>query len=143
MTITSRSTLQLPRQLVNKILAHAQQHENQRICGVVSVDSQTNYCFYPLTPSLAELSNSPCFDENNTGFNAIQAKLARKQQNLFACVFSITCKSDELSANNGLFPQDQCYYIVTSLNTKGVIDMQGYYRENNTLQKVGLTLQQE
>ncbi|HHO59770.1 MAG TPA: hypothetical protein ENJ64_05960 [Thiotrichales bacterium] len=136
------STLVLPRPLVNKILAHAQQHEHQRACGVISRDRHDRLHFHPLTSTPTIAADAPCFAQNSSGFNAMQATLNRKQQNLLACVFSLTDRQLALSADNGLFPQDQCYYIITSMNTKGVIEMQGHYRDGAQLKKIDLTLEQ-
>ena len=137
----SATTLLLPRPLVNKILAHAQHHETQRACGVISRDLNDSLFFYPLatTPALAD--DTPCFAQNSSGFNAMQETLSQKQQNLLACVFSMTDSQQALSADNGLFPQDRCYYIITSLNTRGVIEMQGYYRDDAQLKKIDLALE--
>jgi len=141
-------TLILPRPLVNKILAHAQQHEtgNSKTgqpCGIISRDNNNNCYFYPFRPSTAITASRHCFDKESRGFSKIQPILADRQQTLLACVFAMTESSTPLTADNNLFPVDQCFYVVTSLNTRGVIEMQGFYRNTKAVHKVSIELEQD
>lgn len=132
--------LNLPRPLVNKILAHAQKSTDSQStcvgCGLISADTNDNKFYYPFT----ELTNtSNCFNQTNTSLNKILKRITDKQQTIFAYVF--TAPNNTKMPDKNIFSIDKHYYIMNSLDTKGVLSMQGFYREGNDLQEVELTLE--
>ncbi len=137
MATTKTTTLSLPRPLVNKIITHAQHHEQQQTCGLISQDKNQHLFFQPLPASTAATG---CFTTDNAAFKLLHTDLAEKHQTLLAWVFSAEKNSSTAKINDNRFPQDQCYYLITSLDTKGVIDIQAYYRDANDLHKVTLLL---
>ena len=131
--------LNLPRPLVNKILAHAQQSTDPLStcisCGLISTDANDNKFYYPITELI---DTSDCFNKTNTSLQQIRKRVTDKQQTIFAYVFTAPENTDTLDKN--VFSIDKHYYIMNSLDTKGVLSMQGFYRKGNDLQKVELAL---
>lgn len=134
-----RKTLELPRPVVNRILAHAQQCGATPQCGLLTRDDQNRFAYHPMAESVP-----PCCNPGHDAFARQRASLTDKQQHLFACVLSLPDGHDPASdkADPRLFPLDAHYYILTSLNTKGVIEMQALYRMGERLETVGLELAQ-
>jgi len=77
-------------------------------------------------------------NESNTGFSKLQTELKNKGETLLACITSITDRDKIREGDNLRFLLEPCFYIVISLNTKGVIDMQAYYRNATTLEQIEL-----
>ena len=132
-------TLSLPRALVNKILTHAQQStDNPSACisyGLISNDTNNNKFYYPIS-ELIDTSN--CFSKTNASLQQTLKRITNKQQTVFAYVFTAPENTD--TPNKNIFSIDKHYYIMNSLDTKGVLSMQGFYRERNNLQKIELSL---
>jgi len=140
MSQTINQALTLPRPLVNKILAHAQQSiDNQSACmscGLISVNASNKKSYYPIT-ELIDTSN--CFSKTNTSLQQTLTRITEQQQTVFAYVFTAANNTDKPDKN--IFSIDRHYYIMNALDTKGVLSMQGFYREGNDLQQVALTLE--
>lgn len=128
----------LPRTLVNKIISYVQQNENQQVCGLISQGADNKLFFYPLPVSPPVTTSTDCFAKNNTRFSKLQTELKNKGEALLACITSITDRDKIRSVDNVRFLLEQCFYIVISLSTKGVIDMQAYYRSATALEQIEL-----
>ncbi len=133
-------TLELPRPLVNKILAHAQQNDSMEVCGLIGNSSAGEKNYYAIdnvseNPGCRFLMDAP------QQINAMK-KMRDKQQQLFAIVHSHPTTSAEPSQ---LDIQENSYkdvfYIIISLNTKGVLEMRAYTQTGDTMQEVELILE--
>jgi len=137
---TENQTLFLPRPMVNKLLAHAQQHPEIEVCGLIGNSDTNEKDYYPIenvakNPSCRFLMDAP---------QQIKAmkKMRDRQQQLFAIVHSHPTSQaipsqldlDENSYRN-------VYYIIISLNTKGVLEMRGYVHEDISMRKIDLILE--
>jgi len=138
MSINNNTPLILPRTLVNKIITYVQQNENRQVCGLISENTHNKLFFYPLSASPSVTTGSDCFKENNTCFSKLQTELTNKGETLLACIISRTEMDKIRAVDNAECLLEQCFCIVISLNTKGVIDMQAYYRNATALQAVEL-----
>jgi len=135
-------TLKLPRPLVNKILAHAQQNDSMEVCGLIGNSSTGEKSYYTINnvsenPACRFLMDAP------QQINAMK-KMRDKQQQLFAIVHSHPTANAEPSQldiqENGY---KDVFYIIISLNTKGVLEMRAYTQTGDVMREVELILEDE
>ncbi len=139
---SSKQTLFLPRPLVNKILAHAQQHPDVEVCGLIGNDSKNNKNYYCIdnvskNPSCRFIMDAP---------QQIKAmkKMRNKQQELFAIVHShptTNAQPSLLDIKESSYKD--AYYIIISLNTKGVLEMRAFTQQKENMQEIGLVLENQ
>ncbi len=133
-------TLKLPRPIVNKILAHAQQNDSMEVCGLIG-NSATGEKNYYVINNIAEDPGCRFLMDAPQQINAMK-KMRDKQQQLFAIVHSHPSASAEPSQldiqENGY---KDVFYIIISLNTKGVLEMRAYTQTGETMQEVELILE--
>jgi proteasome lid subunit RPN8/RPN11 len=135
-----KSSLYLPRPLVNKILAHAQKNPEIEVCGLIGSSSSEQKDYYPVDnisndPSCRFLMDAP------QQISAIK-KMRDKQQQLFAIVHSHPTTSatpSQLDIDESSYKE--VFYIIISLNTKGVLEMRAYTQQQNGMQEVNLILE--
>lgn len=139
---STQQTLLLPRPLVNKILSHAQRNSDVEVCGLVSNDGSNQKDYYTIDniahdPKCRFLMDAP------QQIDAMKQMRAR-QQELFAIVHSHPTASAEPSR---LDIEENSYkdvfYIIISLNTKGVLEMRAYTQEEDSMQEIELILEDE
>jgi len=132
--------LEIPRPLVNKILAHAQQNDSMEVCGLIGSNAAGIKDYYAIdniskNPSCRFLMDAP---QQITAMK----KMRDKQQQLFAIVHS---HPDASAQPSQLDIQENSYkdvfYIIISLSTTGVLEMRAYTQTNNTMQEVELILE--
>lgn len=149
MTIQAQ-TLQLPRPLVNTILAHAQKNPNVEVCGLIGaqtsddtrVETTGKKDYYPVdniskNPSCRFLMDAP------QQIIAMK-KMRDKQQQLFAIVHSHPSTNAQpsqldIAENN----YKNVFYIIISLNTKGVLEMRAFTQQNDSMREIELILEDE
>ena len=134
------TTLQLPRPVVNKILAHAQQNDNQEVCGLIGNDSSGNMDYY----TVDNIADKPAIHFLMDASQQIGAmkKMREKEQTLLAIVHShptsAAIPSDfDIEENN----YEAAYYIIVSLSTEGVLEMRAYLQHGEGMQEVELILE--
>ena len=137
---TTENTLRLPRPLVNKILAHAQQNPDIEVCGLIGNSTSGQKDYYPIdnvsdAPSCRFLMDAP------QQISAIK-KMRDKQQQLFAIVHShptTNATPSQLDIDESSYKD--VFYLIISLNTKGVLEMRAYTQKQNSMQEVDLILE--
>lgn len=141
MTSTTQ-TLYLPRPLVIKILAHAQKNPNIEVCGLIG-NSASNQKDYYAVDNVAKNPDSHFLMDAPQQIKAMK-QMREKKQELFAIVHSHPTANAEPS------PLDieensykEVFYIIISLNTKGVLEMRAYTQQENSMQEVDLILEDE
>ncbi len=139
---STTETLYLPRPLVNTVLAHAQKTPEIEVCGLIGSSESGEKDYYPIdnvsrNPSCKFLMDAP------QQINAIK-KMRGKQQQLFAIVHShphanaIPSQLD-IDENN----YKNVYYIIISLNIKGVLEMRAYRQQQESMLEIDLILEDE
>ncbi len=136
----TKNTLHLPRPLVNKILAHAQQNPDIEVCGLIGNNNSNEKNYYPIdnianNPSCRFLMDAP------QQISAIK-KMRDKQQQLFAIVHShpsTNATPSQLDIDESSYKD--VFYIIISLNTKGVLEMRAYTQQQKNMQEVDLILE--
>lgn len=136
----TEQTLFLPRPMVNQILAHAQQNPDIEVCGLIGNNAADNKNYYAVdnvskNPSCRFLMDAP---------QQIKAmkKMREKQQELFAIVHSHPAANAEpslLDIKENTYKD--VYYIIISLNTKGVLEMRAYTQQTDSMQEIDLVLE--
>jgi proteasome lid subunit RPN8/RPN11 len=133
------SSLYLPRPLVNKILAHAQQNPDIEVCGLIGNSASNKKDYYPIS----NVSNNPgsrFLMDAPQQISAIK-KMRNKQQQLFAIVHShptTNATPSQLDIDESSYKD--VFYIIISLNTKGVLEMRAYTQQQKSMQEVDLIL---
>ena len=136
----SRQTLALPRPLVNKILAHAQKTPDIEVCGLIGSSSSRVKDYY----SIKNISNNPSCRFSMDAQQQIQAmkEMRGKQQTLFAIVHS---HPTSVAVPSLLDIKENTYkdvfYIIISLNTKGVLEMRAYNPQKDDMVEIELVLE--
>ncbi len=137
---STQQTLYLPRPLVNKILAHAQKKPNVEVCGLIGND-RLNQKDYYVIDNIAKNPECHFLMDAPQQINAIK-QMREKQQRLFAIVHShptTNAEPSQLDIKENSYKD--VFYIIISLNTKGVLEMRAYIQQANNMQEIDLVLQ--
>ena len=129
--------LVLPRTLVNQILTHAQQHEHTESCGLISASAGKPAHYYAVKNIAADPSTH--FEMEPKQQIAAMKHMHEHDENLFAIVHSHPLSPPVPSVtdmNEAGYPE--AYYIIVSLNTRGVLEMRGYKIVHAEMQAVDL-----
>lgn len=127
------SSLILPRTLINTILTHAQKHPNYEVCGLIGEDSNHHKFYYPIR----NVDPSPQRHFLMDGAEQIAAmkSMRENEQTLFAIVHShptAAALPSRQDIDESSYPD--AYYLITSLNTKGVLELRAYRRVADSMQ---------
>ena len=132
-------TIIIPRTLANRLLTLAQLTPDVEICGLIAKKNAQKYQVYPID-NIA--SNKNCVFEMQPEQQIKSFKLIReKQQKLFA-IYHSHPDSEAVPSKKDL--NDAAYKdalnIIISLSTKGVLDMRGYFYQNDKIETVDLII---
>jgi proteasome lid subunit RPN8/RPN11 len=131
------SELELPRKLVNQILTHAQQHEHTESCGLVSESNGTPAHYYAVKNVAADPASR--FEMEPRQQIEAMKHMREHGEELFAIVHShpqsppVPSTSDMHQAGYA-----DAYYIIVSLNTRGVLEMRAFKAANHGMEPVEL-----
>lgn len=138
----AEQTLYLPRPLVNTILAHAQKNPSVEVCGLIANNTSNQKEYY----AIDNISDDPGKRFLMDAPQQIKAmkQMRDKQQELFAIIHSHPTTNAvpsqlDIEENN----YQNLYYIIISLNTKGVLEMRAYIQQKKNMQEVDLILEDE
>ena len=136
----TRSTLLFPRQLANKILAHAQQNPETEICGLISAQNNQAKHYYPV-PNISANATT-LFKMDEQAQIAAMKKMRERGEELLAIVHSHP-HSDAIPS--ALDEQEHQYpdvfYLIVSLNTTGVLDLRAFKQINQKFEPIELILE--
>ena len=135
-------TLELPRPLVNKILAHAQQNDEAEVCGLVGSSSSGEKFYYSID-NIADKPDCRFLMDAPQQISAMK-KMREKKQQLFAIVHShpnASAQPSQLDIQENAYKD--VFYIIISLNTKGVLEMRAYNQTDDDMQEVELILEED
>ena len=137
---TIKSALYLPRPLVNKLLAHAQKNPEVEVCGLIGNDASNQKNYYAIDNIAKRPSNHFLMDAPQQ-ISAMK-KMRDRQQQLFAIVHSHPTEKaipSQLDIKENSYKD--VFYIIISLNTKGVLEMRSYTQGEGSMQEVDLILE--
>ena len=137
---SKNQNLSLPRPLINKILAHAQSNPEIEICGLIGNSSSQQKTYYPIdniakNPSCRFLMDAP-------QQIAAMKKMRDNKQQLLAIIHSHP-KAAALPSQHDIDESNykDVFYLIISLNTKGVLEMRAYTQQQENMQEIELVLE--
>ena len=136
------SELVLPRKLVNQILTHAQQHEHTESCGLISASAGKPAHYYAVKNIAAEPAIR--FEMEPRQQIAAMKHMREQDEELLAIVHSHPQSPPTPSATDmqeSGYPD--AYYIIVSLNTRGVLEMRGFRSADGDMKPVDLRYEHE
>lgn len=134
--------LVLPRKLVNQILTHAQQHEHTEACGLISSRDGEPAHYYAVKNVAADPATR--FEMEPQQQIAAMKHMREHGEQLHAIVHSHPTSPPVPSASDMQetgYPD--AYYIIVSLNTKGVLQMRAFKSVEEAMQPVDLHYEHE
>jgi [CysO sulfur-carrier protein]-S-L-cysteine hydrolase len=135
--------IKLPRPLVNQLLHFAQASPGKEVCGLVGVDRQRLYHFYPI-PNVAETPGNRFVMEPLAQIATLR-DIREQEQTLFAIVHSHPGSAAIPSpADLTEIGYPEALYLIISLNTRGVLEMRAYRLDEqaHTFNEIPLIMQQ-
>jgi [CysO sulfur-carrier protein]-S-L-cysteine hydrolase len=136
--MTIKKIIQLPRTLVNQLLHLAQQSPDQEVCGLIGRRVERCVC-YPIDNAATDAS--VLFALNASEQIAAIKQMNDKGQELFA-IYHSHPSSSALPSVTDL--EDANYpdalYLIISLNTRGVLEMRGFYLRDQNVEEVNLSI---
>ena len=117
--------LVLPRPLVNQMLAHAQQNPQQEICGLIAMNDSQEMRYVRIDNRATDSARRYQMDDKQLVDNMRQFRLEHEQ--LYAIVHSHPAAEAQpsiLDIEQANYPD--AYYLIISLNTRGVLEMRAY-----------------
>lgn len=134
----TKTTVQIPRTLANQLLHQAQLSPSQEVCGLVGQRDTACEC-YPIENVATDAS--VLFALNASEQLAAFKSMKEKGQQLFA-IYHSHPSSPPVPSQIDI--EDSHYsdalYLIISLNTKGVLEMRGFYLKDGKPEEVELIL---
>lgn len=132
-------TIKLPRQIVNKMLAHAQSKTEQEVCGLISLKSDSQMQLIPITNIATDSSHFFEMDPTET----IHAMKTIRNENaeLYAIYHShpsTPATPSKMDVEKVGYPD--VLYLIISLNTKGVLELKGYKIQHDNVISIDLII---
>ncbi len=135
--------IEIPRALVNQILHHAQSYPEQEVCGLIGSKGSVPTSCYPV----GNIATMPQvrFQLDAKGHIEAMLQIRERGEQLFAIFHSHPTAPAEPSK---LDLADAAYldalYLVISLNTKGVLEMRGFWiAADKSVEEITLLLKTE
>ena len=131
--------VQLPRSIVNQLLHHAQQTSDREVCGLIGGKGGVAARCYPI----ANIASTPqrLFAMDPLQHIAAMRCMREHGEELFAIYHShpsspaLPSAIDMAQAN---YPET--LYLIISLQTRGVLEMQGFFLRDNAVTEVPLEI---
>jgi proteasome lid subunit RPN8/RPN11 len=131
--------LSLPRTLVNQMLAHAQQNPEQEICGLISQAANQNKRYIRIDNRASDTSRRFTMDEKQ--LVDTMRELREHGEQLLAIVHSHphgAAQASKLDVEQAQYPD--AYYLIISLNTRGVLEMRAFRISDGSASEVKVTI---
>jgi proteasome lid subunit RPN8/RPN11 len=137
------NTVELPRALVNQILHHAQASPDLEVCGLVGAKDGLPHRCYPVANAAA--TPQVRFQLDPKGQIDALRQIREADESLFAIFHSHPAAPAEPSpADLAEAAYPDALYLVISLNTKGVLEMRGFWvGEDKSVREAALLLKEE
>ncbi len=129
--------LQLPRKLVDKIIMHAQQHEDMEICGLISKSGNSPGRYYAVKNIAADPAVR--FEMDPKEQIAAMKHMRDHGEQLLAIVHSHPAGPPVPSAADlAQIGYPDAFYIIVSLETKDAPEIRAYRMDRDIMQPVVL-----
>lgn len=131
------SQVTLPIKLVNKILTHAQHSPENEVCGLIAARNGNPGTVYPV----ANVAKTPetLFAMDPAAQIDAMRRIRESGEELFAIYHSHPHAPAEPSARDldeAAYPE--ALYLIVSLDTRGVLEMQGFQLRDGQVVRVDL-----
>jgi [CysO sulfur-carrier protein]-S-L-cysteine hydrolase len=129
------TTLTLPRVLVNQLLGHAQQNPEQEICGLIGQKDNIASSYYRIDNTAGDKTHRYYMDEHQ--LIDTMRTMRQNGETLLAIVHSHPSSAAQPSLHDieqANYPE--VYYLIISLNTRGVLEMRAYKIEAGSFASV-------
>ncbi|KAA3629633.1 MAG: hypothetical protein DWQ09_05175 [Proteobacteria bacterium] len=140
MSTQQLASITLPRPLVNQILHHAQCHVEREVCGLIGGIKGVPTSLYPVT----NVATDPRTRYEMDPREQITAQCAMRErgEELWAIYHSHPESPAVPSAEDiKRLSYPDALYLIVSLNTKGVLELQGFRWADKAMHPVELTIQ--
>jgi proteasome lid subunit RPN8/RPN11 len=131
--------ISLPRPLVNQMLAHAQQHAGQEICGLIARAGAQQLRYLAIDNRAPDPARRYCMDEQQLVES--MREFRQRGEELFAIVHSHPTASAQPSAVDiaeANYPD--VVYLIISLNTRGVLEMRAFKIAQGKVSAIEITI---
>lgn len=131
--------LVLPRPLVNQMLAHAQQNPQQEICGLIAINDSQDMRYVRIDNRATDSAHRYQMDDKQLVDNMRQFRL--NHETLYAIVHSHPASEAQpsiLDIEQANYPD--VYYLIISLNTRGVLEMRACNINNGKVAEVEVNI---
>lgn len=129
----------LTREIVNRLLAQAQQASETEVCGLIGRSEAGTYSLYPVANVAADQAHLFAMDPK--GQIDAMRQMRECGESLFAIYHSHPHASAEPSFRDR---QEAAYpdalYLIISLNTRGVLELRGFHLNDGDFASVELHL---
>jgi len=132
-------TIQIPRQIVNQILQHAQSDDELEVCGFISEKNGLPYKAYPIL-NVAETPDHLYKMDGKQQIDAMR-EMRENDESLFAIYHSHPSSEaypSKIDIEESQYPE--AIYIIVSLNTKGVLDLRAFKLHEGEVNSLAITL---
>lgn len=133
------SIIKLPRPLVNELLHQAQLGVDCEVCGLISARDGMPVRCYPV-PNIAAAPQQRFSMDPRTQIDALR-HMRDRGEDLFAIYHShptAPAAPSVMDRDEAGYPE--ALYLIISLNTRGVLEMRGFYIQDQTVTEVALEL---
>ncbi len=138
-TTLPEQAITLPRSLVNQLLTQAQQSPDEEICGLVSSRNGQPAKAYPIT-NVATAADR-LFQMDPKGLIDAMRNMRERDEQLIAIYHShphSPARPSSTDIQQANYPG--VYYLIISLDTKGVLEIRAYRQDDNELKEVTLEI---
>ena len=134
---TLPQTLVLPRNVVTRILTQAQQQPETETCGLLSARDGDVSAYYPVKNIAADPASR--FEMEPQHQIAAMKSMRENNEQLFAVVHSHPHSPAAPSAADvAEYGYPDAYYLIVSLNVKGVLEIRGFRQVDGEMRPVEL-----
>lgn len=130
---------QLPRPLINQLLATAQASPEREVCGLIGADEGGAHTLYPVD-NVAEQPERLFAMQPEGQIDAMRS-MREAGEELFAIYHShphAPAAPSTADLDQAAYPE--ALYLIVSLDTKGVLDMRGYRLTDGQFAPVALEM---
>ncbi len=139
MTVKNQHPVELPRTIVNQLLTHAQSSTEQEVCGLISARQGTPHKVYRINNAAEQPQQ--LFTMNPEQQIDAMRDMRTAGEELFA-IYHSHPHSPALPSQTDI--QESAYpdalYLIISLDTEGVLQLKGFYLDENSDDKQSVDL---
>lgn len=133
------STVKLSRPLVNELLHQAQRGADCEVCGLIGArEGVPQHCYS--VPNIAAEPQQRFIMDPKSQIDALR-QMRERGESLFAIYHShptAPAAPSMMDRDEAGYPE--ALYLIISLNTKGVLEMRGFYIRDHAAQEIMLEL---